>query len=224
MKISNKTLIVATVITACLIMALVDAVISPPYAVKSLIKILLFLGLPLFISYRDKSLNTVALFQFNKKSICNALLLGMGLYIFIIAAYFIIGPYFDMSMVTKSLESSIGVNKHNFLFVAAYISLINSLLEEFFFRGFAFITLKRTSHRRFSYVFSSLAFALYHVAIMTNWFGIPLYLLLIIGLFIGGIIFNWLNEKYNNIYSSWLVHMFANFAINTVGCILFGMT
>ena len=31
------------------------------------------------------------------------------------------------------------------------------------------------------------------------------------------------DEKYNNIYSSWLVHMCANFAINTVGFILFGI-
>ena len=34
---------------------------------------------------------------------------------------------------------------------------------------------------------------------------------------------NILNEKCENIYMSWLVHMFANFAINTVGCILFGI-
>ena len=33
----------------------------------------------------------------------------------------------------------------------------------------------------------------------------------------------YLNDKFGNIYSSWLVHMFANFAINTIGCILFGI-
>ena len=34
---------------------------------------------------------------------------------------------------------------------------------------------------------------------------------------------DYLNELNNNIYSSWFVHMFANFAINTVGFILFGV-
>ena len=34
---------------------------------------------------------------------------------------------------------------------------------------------------------------------------------------------DYLNERCENIYMSWLVHMFANFAINTVGCILFGI-
>ena len=43
------------------------------------------------------------------------------------------------------------------------------------------------------------------------------------GLIAGGCIFDYLNEKNGNIYSSWFVHMFANFAINTVGMILFGV-
>lgn len=37
---------------------------------------------------------------------------------------------------------------------------------------------------------------------------------------IGGMIFNWLNEKLDTIYCSWLTHMFANFAINTIGFML----
>ena len=33
----------------------------------------------------------------------------------------------------------------------------------------------------------------------------------------------YLNEVNDNIYSSWFVHMFCNFAINTIGFILFGV-
>ena len=40
---------------------------------------------------------------------------------------------------------------------------------------------------------------------------------------VGGCIFNYLNEMNGNIYPSWFVHMFANFGINTVGFILFGV-
>ena len=47
---------------------------------------------------------------------------------------------------------------------------------------------------------------------------IPVYSCLV--LVIGGMIFNWLNEKLDTIYCSWLTHMFANFAINTIGFIL----
>ena len=49
-----------------------------------------------------------------------------------------------------------------------------------------------------------------------------LLLLVMIGLIAGGLIFNYLNEKNENIYSSWFTHMFANFAMHTVGFILFG--
>ena len=62
-------------------------------------------------------------------------------------------------------------------------------------------------------------FALYHVAMMIGGSTIIL-MLSLIGLFGGGLIFNFINEKYNNIYMSWIVHVFANIALNTVGYIL----
>jgi membrane protease YdiL (CAAX protease family) len=56
-------------------------------------------------------------------------------------------------------------------------------LREFFFRGFAFTTLRRHSSRAFAYLFSSLAFSLYHLSMMIGWFSLPLYSLILISLF-----------------------------------------
>ncbi len=64
-------------------------------------------------------------------------------------------------------------------------------------------------------------FALYHIAMMIGWFGIPVIIISLLGLFAGGMIFNKFDDKKDNIYLSWLVHMFANFSINTIGFILF---
>ena len=75
----------------------------------------------------------------------------------------------------------------------------------------------------FAYCFSSVLFAAYHIAMMIGWFDWPVVLLSMLGLVVGGVIFNFVNEKYNNIYISWLVHMFANFATNTIGFILFNV-
>jgi len=172
---------------------------------------------------KNKSISFKSLFSGNKKSILCALILGIGVYIFILGAYFILGPYFDFSMVTTNLENNIGINKTNFLFVALYITFINSLLEEFFFRGFSFLSLKGVTSRNIAHIFSALAFAIYHVAIMNNWFSPLLFMLLIVSLFIAGLLFNYLNEKFNNIYVSWIVHISANLAINTVGSIPFGI-
>ncbi|WMT80553.1 CPBP family intramembrane glutamic endopeptidase [Terrisporobacter mayombei] len=220
----NKIFLITLVILGCLTMSFVDGVLSPNYMTKSIFKLVIFLLLPYL--YYSKSYSTISLkslFKINKDYIIKSLALGIVVYILILLAYFTIGNLFNFSSVTKSLENNIGVNSSNFIFVALYISFINSLLEEVFFRGFAFITLKNISSKKFAYIFSSISFSIYHVAMMSTWFDILLLLLLILSLFIAGIFFNYLDDKNNNIYNSWFVHMFANFAINTIGFILFGI-
>ena len=202
-------------------MGLVDAVIQPGYIAKSAVKIVMFLLLPVIYSFYDKNCNPKALFKHNRKGFLLAILLGALVYAFILTAFLLFKDVFDFSSLTSALTSQTGVNKDNFIFVAIYISFANSLLEEFFFRGFAFLTLKKISTRGFAYIVSALMFALYHIAMMIGWFGLPVVLLAMLGLFVGGVIFNYFNEKYDNIYLSWLIHMFANFATNTIGFILF---
>ncbi len=218
---SRKIYIVLFTVFACVCMGVVDAVIQPGYAIKSVIKIAMFLLLPFVYSLFDKEYKITKVFKPDKKGLTLALFMGVLVYAFIMSAYFIFRNVFDFSSLTSSLTSTTGVNKQNFVFVALYISFANSLLEEFFFRGFSFLTLKEVSNRKFAYIFSSLMFAVYHVAMMIGWFSVWVVLLSLIGLFIGGVIFNYFNEKYNNIYLSWLIHMFSNFATNTIGFILF---
>lgn len=209
------------VIIACIVMGIVDAVIQPGYAIKSAIKIIMFLLIPIVYGLFLKEFNIKNLMKPDKKGLCIAICLGFVIYGVVLGAYWIFKDVFDFSALTGSLNETTGVNKSNFIWVAIYISFVNSLLEEFFFRGFSFITLKKLTSRRFAYVFSSMAFALYHIAMMIGWFGLPVILISLVGLFIGGMIFNRFDEKSENIYLSWLIHMFANFATNTIGFILF---
>ena len=209
------------VIIACIVMGIVDAVIQPGYAIKSAIKIIMFLLIPIVYGLFLKEFNIKNLMKPDKKGLCIALCLGFVIYGVVLGAYWIFKDVFDFSALTGSLNETTGVNKSNFIWVAIYISFVNSLLEEFFFRGFSFITLKKLTSRRFAYVFSSMAFALYHIAMMIGWFGLSVILISLVGLFIGGMIFNRFDEKSENIYLSWLIHMFANFATNTIGFILF---
>lgn len=201
-------------------MALVDGVLRPGYAVKSAIKIVLFLGCPLLLSYRFKEASCLLLLRFPRKGFLAALALGAAVYGVILGGYFLVRPFFDFSAIAGKLTQNAGVTKDNFLSVSLYISFVNSLLEEFFFRGFLFTNLGRFTTRRFAYCFSSLSFAVYHVAMMLGWFSPALFLLVMAGLTAGGMIFNYLNERMGTIYISWLVHMCANFAINTIGFML----
>lgn len=211
------------VIIACIVMGIVDAVIQPGYAIKSAIKIIMFLLIPIVYGLFLKEFNIKNLMKPDKKGLCIALCLGFVIYGVVLGAYWIFKDVFDFSALTGSLNETTGVNKSNFIWVAIYISFVNSLLEEFFFRGFSFITLKKLTSRRFAYVFSSMVFALYHIAMMIGWFGLLVILISLVGLFIGGMIFNRFDEKSENIYLSWLIHMFANFATNTIGFILFAV-
>lgn len=218
---NRKYIIISITVFACICMGIVDAVLQPGYFIKSVIKILLFLLLPVLYTLYDKNCNLKKLFIPDKNGIFIALGLGAGVYAVILSAFLLFRNVFDFSSLTSSLTAGTGVNKSNFLFVAIYISFVNSLLEEFFFRGFSFLTLKQVSDRKLAYTVSSALFALYHIAMMIGWFAFPVVLLSLAGLFAGGLIFNYFNEKYNNIYLSWVIHIFANFATNTIGFILF---
>lgn len=226
MKVSKKSLyIVISVLFCSAVMSFIDGVISPPYMVKSGLKMVLFLLVPLiyFLLNKEDSHILKGLFLPRKKDLKLALLLGAGVYLIVIGGYLLLGRFIDFSGIAESLTTGIGVNAGNFVYVALYISFVNSLLEEFFFRGFSFILLKKETSAKFAYVFSSALFALYHLGMTGGWFSPVIYVLALSGLFVGGCIFNFLNDKCENIYPSWLVHMCANFAINTVGFIIFGI-
>lgn len=222
----NKSLfIIISVLACCIIMTLIDTIVQPAYFMKSIWKILLFLMIPMiyFIIHKDERDNVKQLFIPNKNSFLISVLLGIGVYIIIIVAYFIFRGIIDFSSIQESLMKNGGITKDNFIFVAIYISFINSLLEEFFFRSYAFISLKNQTNKLFAYIFSSVLFAFYHVGMTMGWFHPIIYILTMLSLAVGGCIFNYLNEKLECIYSSWFVHMFANFAINTIGFMLFNI-
>ena len=213
--------ITSVVILCCIAMAVVDGIIKPHYAIKSVIKLVLFLVMPFLYSWMNKDIDLKSIFKSDKKGIKMAFLLCIPVYMIILGGYMVFKDVFDFSNITSTLTDGIGVNRNNFVAVSLYISFVNSMLEEFFFRGFAFMMLKKVSTVKFAYIFSSLMFALYHVAMMIGWFSVWVYLIILAGLIVGGMIFNYINSKSKSIYTSWFVHMFANFAINTVGFILF---
>lgn len=226
----DKTLraarIMALVLLGVGIIGIVDGVIQPPYWLKSVIKVVLFGAVPaVYAGCTDRELKLKALFRLSggSRGLKEALFWGSGVFAVIVGGYLLLGGWFDFSQITGNLERAMGIGQDNFLFVALYISFCNSLLEEFFFRGLACLSLQNYVSRRTAWLFSALAFSLYHVAMMWVAFEPPLVLVSLAGLMAGGCIFNFFNEKYGNIYISWLIHMGANFAINGIAMHLFGM-
>lgn len=220
----KKIAITSIVILACILMYVIETYIRPGYFVKSIYKIFLFAVLPLIYCAFDKTVKYKEYFIVReKKQLLMSAALGLGVYIIILAGYFILKRFINLDNIALQLDNNLNVNKDNFVLVALYISFVNSMLEELFFRGFGFLTLNKNASKMYSYGLSAFAFSIYHVSILANWFNVILYVIFIAGLFATGILFNWLNEKYKNIYNSWIVHMCANFSINTIGFIMFGI-
>lgn len=211
--------ILSGLVLGCLMMAWVDAGLRPGYGLKSLMKLLLFLGLSWGLYFRNHPRALRDLFH-RGRGWHLALLGGLAVYALILGGYLLLAPVLDLSQVAPSLEADLGVTAGNFLWVAVYISFVNSLLEEFFFRGFGFLILSAYLKGPVASVVSACCFALYHVAMMVGWVSWPLLTLAIVGLLAAGLLFCEIDRRTGTLWASWLVHMGANFAINTVGCML----
>ena len=186
--------VIVSTVACALAMAFVDGVIQPPYGLKSFLKVVLFLLVPLGYFRIFRAWDSLkALFLLKKRELAVALALGIGAFGVITGGYMVISRFFSLEEAIWQMTAEGGVNPGNFLYVSFYIALVNSMLEEFFFRGFLFSNLRED--RKLAYGFSALAFSLYHVAMMIGWFPLWLNLLVLAGLFVGGCIFNWLNEK-----------------------------
>ena len=221
----KKYYIILSLLIFSLSVTFIDAFIHPPYIVKIMIKMIFFLGIPIlfFMIYKNEWKEFKALFKFDRKSIFISVLIGSIIFCIILGGYFLTRSYIDFSGVADSLSSGMGITKENIFSVGMYIAFLNSFLEEFFFRGFGFITLKKYVDRKFAYIFSPVLFAVYHIGMLSLMFHPIVLLFLMAGLIVGGMIFNFLNDYFGNIYTSWFVHMAANFAINTIGLILYGI-
>ena len=206
--------ILCTVVLICLSMAFVEAVLQPGYAVKSAIKLLLFAAAVC-------TLGDVRSW-FRREGLGMGLLLGGGIFAVILSAFFLFRSFLDLDAIAAGLLGKEGVSRENFLWVALYISIVNSALEELLFRGLGYLELRKHAPEGFAMVFSAAAFAAYHVAILDGWFTWWVYGLCMLGLFLGGLIFNLLDRR-GSLLPSWLAHAGANLAINTVGLIMFGL-
>lgn len=218
------------VVLLCGIMALADGVLGLPYIPKSALKLVLFLAFPLICGRFSKELSPVEFLRLPPKGdkrqravIIWSAAAGAVLYVAILVGYFLLRGVVDFSGITASLAEGEGITRDTFPLAAAYITLCNSFVEELFFRGFAFLALERAVGHRFAYAFSAAAFSVYHAAILDGWFSPLIFVLMLAGLFAGGLIFDFLADKSRTVYPSWFLHMAANLGINTIGLILFGI-
>lgn len=223
MKTKKLLYIITTSLLTIAILYITDQVLMLSYNTKIIVKLIAFLTFPLiYISIakdnviKDSVENAKRNFRKLKiRSIST--ILGLALFIFLIGMFFIFKGFLDMEAMRTDFADKYKITKDNLLFYGLYMSFVNSLLEEYFFRGFIFLNLKKIGYKKTGYMTSSMMFAIYHIANFQNWFSPILYILAIAGLFVGGTIFNLLDDKENTFFNSWFVHICADLAIVLMG-------
>lgn len=217
----RAALAVGLTAAGCLMMAWVEGVPRPVYPVKSGLKIAVFLGCVGLYTLLSGDRRPFRVLR-KDSAVRLAIPLALGVLVLLLGGYALLSPWLDLSAIPENLAAKEGITRETFPLAAAYITLCNSLIEEFFFRGFAFLALYRAGFKRLAYGFSALAFALYHVSITDGWGSPALIVLMVAGLTAAGLLFNWLDRE-GSVLPSWLVHMGANLGTNGVGFILFGI-
>ena len=211
--------ILAGALTACVLLVAfaVEWFIQPGYLIKTIIKVASFGGVMLLYSSMTRT-RLSEVIQLRKPERMRPLFLsillffvGMGI------LFFIFRSQINWDGIRQSLVQKEGLTKQNCFFVFAYIIVINSFLEEAFFRGFipGLFPVKWPG-----YLIGAILFSVYHIGIIGSWFNLFVFLVCVIGLVFVALFLQWLSIRHNSIVADWLVHAAANLAINVIGTLL----
>lgn len=202
--------------TGCLILLYtVEQILQTPYIVKTIVKIPLFTLFPYLILHRF--FKTTLLIRLIKSKKIFVFLWSAIVFLTVFAAAFALKSFIDTEAIGMDFSRRMKLDNQNMILAAVYTIFINSFMEEYFFRGFIFQRLSASGHYKFAYLFSSAAFAVYHVSIFKSWFSMGLMTLMLTGLFAGGLIFAFFVKKSGSVLTSWFIHVSADLAL-----VLFG--
>jgi len=145
-----------------------------------------------------------------KNNLWPMIITGIVLAATYVSAFFIFKDALNLSLIATKLQGLISIDLSNLIFIGLYIVIFNSLLEEFFWRGFLFQELRNTVKPWLAYVLTGIAFSFHHVMFYYNWFNLPFFLVVTIGLILYAVIMNLLFERYKDLFSCWMVHAFVD--------------
>jgi len=211
----NIFIVIFTIIFVS-ILYYVDATLKLDYLSKVLIKLgLLIIS---FILGKKIGLDYGFLKPKKTKAYKKGLIVSVIAFLSIILGFLIIKDFLNYQVMINEFQNKYELTGIKFFIASIYLVVVNAFLEEYFFRGYIFFNL---TNKYFAYIFSSLAFSVYHLSNFKNWFkSDALVIVPVLGLFISGILFNYLDSKSKDIYNSYIPHFFADLAIVIIGYLI----
>jgi hypothetical protein len=107
-----------------------------------------------------------------------------------------------------------------FLTFAAFICVVHSLLEEYYWRWFVFGRLRRHVSRWVAMIIAGIAFMAHHVVLLWVYFPNQFWLLVLpfsLGVAFGGIVWAWLYDRTGSLIGPWVSHFLVDAALIAVG-------
>lgn len=141
MKQRHITQVIVLTILSCLALFYVEQILELSYIMKTLAKILLFLIVPIVfikVVLKERLFESLRLNQVDVKGLQYGVGLGLLSVIVILAAYVLLQDQINGETIILDLQNRLNITLETYIFVALYITFGNSLLEEFYFRGFIF--------------------------------------------------------------------------------------
>jgi membrane protease YdiL (CAAX protease family) len=149
-----------------------------------------------------------------------ALGLGAASGVIFLAAYFLAVDWLvDRSVLVERIGTQFSVTAATVALIAPLTIFFNSLLEEFFYRGFAFGLLVK-KHTVLGYCLPAAAFSAQHLIFINQWLSPWLLLLAAVALFVLSCVLQWLYEKADSIVAPWIVHILADVAMMLIAITL----
>ena len=147
-----------------------------------------------------------------KKNILKAFGIGIAFIAIYLSTFYLFKDHLNLDNTIAQLNEMASINVSNILAIGLYIIVLNSLLEEFFWRGFLFDKLFTTIRPWLAYLITGIAFSFHHMVFYYNWFE-PVYLVIItVGLSIYAMLMNLIFAKTKDLFTCWLVHACADIA------------
>jgi membrane protease YdiL (CAAX protease family) len=178
------------------------------YKIAFIVPPLLYCKLAGVSPFRD-----ILKFQHWRQGLSVALKLGLLAVAIFWGAYFLLSDVLlDKEHITRRIDEQFHVNASTVLLVAPFTILLNSLLEEFFYRGFVFGQLLPI-HKPTAYVLPAAAFTIQHLLFIADWVTRLPFALATIGLFVFAVVASWLYARYETIVTPWVTHMLGDVAM-----------
>jgi membrane protease YdiL (CAAX protease family) len=208
-----KTLIALTLLPLCVI-AVQLALELQGVVGYSIYK--LFLLIPPIVYCRLKGISIVGdIFKPGNWQNRLTLAVGLGAAAVLIfwGAYWLLGDMLlDKAAIARKIGEQFSVTATTVWLVAPVTIIFNSLLEEFFYRGFAFGQMVK-KNRTLAYLLPASAFTVQHILFIHHW-AEPLPLLIaVVALMVFALILQRIYESADSLVAPWVVHILGDVAM-----------